>query len=120
FTGRASQAWPATLPATRSGRDRLRRPDERVLPEGEVAAPRLAERERRDRGQLDFRLRRAEQPAIVVHFGSRVGGEEAVALGQEELERARLGMDGLFGRPIAPREHAARPPHPEPLGPLPP
>ena len=28
--------------------------------------------ERRDRGQLDLRLRRAEQPAVVVHLGTRV------------------------------------------------
>ncbi len=30
------------------------------------------QRERRDRGQLDLGLRRAEQPAVVVHLGSRV------------------------------------------------
>src|SRR3954452_18774690 len=83
-TGRASRALPATLPATRSGCDGLRRPDERVLAEGEVAAARCAaQRERHDRGELDLRLRGTEHPAVVVHLGPRVGGEEPVALGQE-------------------------------------
>ena len=52
-------------------RDGLGRPDERVLAEREVAAERrAAERERRDRGQLDLGLGRAEQPAVVVHLGA--------------------------------------------------
>src|SRR5947208_6646166 len=55
--------------------DRLGRPDERVVAKREVAALRLAQLERRDRGELDLRLRRTEEPAVVVHLGSRVGGE---------------------------------------------
>src|SRR5256885_642816 len=109
LSGRASPAWPATLPATRLGRrDRLRRPDKRVLPEREVAALRLAQLEWRDRGELDLRLCRAEQPAVVVHLGARFGGEETVALGEEELERARLRVERLPVRPVAPGEHPAR------------
>ena len=80
---------------------------------------RAAQRERRDRGQLDLGLRRAEQPAIVVHLGSGLGGEEAVALGQERLERAGLRVERLVRRPVARREHAARLADPHALGLLP-
>src|SRR5215472_16175155 len=62
----AAFRWASTGESVRgcqSGRDGLRRPDERVLPEREVAgARRSTEGERHDRGQLDLRLGRAEQP----------------------------------------------------------
>jgi hypothetical protein len=86
-----------------------RRPDQRVLAEREVAAVRRpAERERHDRGELDVRFDRAEQPPVVVDLGTRVRGEEAVALGQEPLERAELRVERLAVRAVARGEDAAR------------
>src|SRR3954454_22928102 len=114
--------WPSTPESVRSGldADRLGRPDERVLPEREVAAPRLAPGERHDRSQLDLGIGRTEQPAVVVHLGARVGGEDAVALGQERLERAGCRVEGLVRRPEAGGEHAAGLPDSDALGLLPP
>src|SRR5579884_3579748 len=77
------------------------------------------QRERRDRGQLDLGLRRAEQPAVVVHLGARVGGEDPVALGEERLERAGLGVEGLVRGAIARREDPPRLADPHALSLLP-
>src|SRR5690348_6570499 len=107
----AAFRWASTPGSVRSGldADRLRRPDEGVLPEREVAAARRsAQRERDDRRQLDLGLRRDEEPAIVVHLGSCVRRENAVALGEEGLEGAGLGAKGLSPRPVPRGEDPAR------------
>src|SRR5690242_13051081 len=88
----AAFRWASTPGSLRLAPDGLGRPDERVLPEGAMAPRRPAEGERSDRVELDLGLRRVQKPTVVVHLGGCIAGEEAVALGEEPLERALLGL----------------------------
>src|SRR5581483_3706900 len=95
-----------------SGR-RPKRPDEHVLAPREVADRLAVELDGRDRHELDLRLRRLQRPQLVMDLGGVeparvVGRVEAVALHEEPLERARLGLRDRAGRPVAAAEHAAR------------
>src|SRR3954466_5262665 len=63
---RAAFRWASTPESVRRASDRLGRPDESIVAKREVAALRLAQLERHDRGQLDLRVRPTEEPAVVV------------------------------------------------------
>src|SRR5918999_2868142 len=75
---------------------RLERPDENVLPAGEMEQRLLVGKDdarRRHRVRLDHRLGRLQRPGRMVDLGAErlsplAQGVEAVALGQPVLERA--------------------------------
>ena len=85
-----------------------KRPDHDVLPGREVQQRGLVEEldpGRRHRVLLDLGLGRLEWPRLVVDLGPLqppcVLRVEAVALGQEVRQRARIGVDDVTDRPVA-------------------
>src|SRR5579885_3146054 len=98
-------------PAPR-GSDPLERPGDDVLSLGDVADRLAAQLERRDRGEVDLGLRRAQQPGRMVDLGpvqpGGVARVQAVPLGKEPLERVGRRRRGRGARrPVAPREDPA-------------
>src|SRR5512133_1004049 len=108
---RAVRRWGLTGEASRFSRllraQRAQRPDEDVLPPREAARAGRSERQVR-RGHrifLDRDFGLLQRPAWMMDFGAMqataVGGVEAVALREEPVERARLGVESGAGRATA-------------------
>src|SRR3954452_17045909 len=91
--------------------DLLEGPDHDVLPAGEVAERISGQMERGNRGELDLGLCRLQVPELVMDLRAMelaaIGRVEAVALGQEPLERAGYCADHGTARPVAAAEHPA-------------
>src|SRR5438094_2631229 len=108
---RAVRRWGLTDEASRFSRllrrDGSQRPDEHVLPSREAARAGRAERQvrRGHRVLLDRGFGLLQRPEWMMDLGAMeataIGGVEAVALGEEPVQRARLGVEGLAGRPVA-------------------
>src|SRR3954463_4865792 len=85
--------------------DLLEGPDHDVLSPREVAERLTGEIQRSDRGELDLGLRGLQVPELVVDLGSvefaAIGRVEAVALGEEPLERPRDRTEDRAARAIA-------------------
>src|SRR3954471_10873217 len=99
--------------------DLLEGPDHDVLPPREVAERLPGQIERGNRGQLDLGLSGLQVPEFVVDLRAvelaAIGRIEAVALGQEPLERTGGGVEHGAARPVAAAEDAAGLVHPRAL-----
>src|SRR5690242_454090 len=115
---RAVRRWGLTGEASRFSRllrvERAQRPDEHVLPSREAARAGRAERQvrRGHRVLLDRGFGLLQRPEWMVDLGAMeataIGGVKAVALGEEPVQRARLGVEDAPGRAIATLEAPVR------------